>query len=227
MQQQIKKSWLLGVGLLGLAAAPQVTQATELTANAGLTSNYVFRGLTQTDDGIAVQGGVDYIHDLGFYAGAWASNVELTAGDKGYETDLYAGYNFKLNEDIIFDVGYITYLYTSVNGDPDASEIYFGGSYKEFSLTYYLGDRDNGADYSYIDFKYTMVLPQDYNLHLHAGTMDDDAANSDYHDIAAGVSKEFGGFNIGLTVTSIVDHDDSTMEDTEIFISATKAFNIM
>jgi len=214
------------VGLLGLAGITQAAEA-ELTANAGITSNYVFRGLTQTDDGIAVQGGVDYVHEVGVYAGAWASNVELANGDKGYEADLYVGYNFKLNEDVLFDVGYITYLYSSVAIN-DADEIYFGASFKDVSVTYYLGDVDGGTnnDYSYIDLKYSMALPSDFNLHVHYGNMSSDAANSDYQDVAVGVSKDIEGFDVGLTFTTI-DHDQSAAEDDIVFITASKAFNIM
>lgn len=214
----------MGVGLIGLVG---MTQAAELTANAGVTSNYVFRGLTQTDDGIAPQGGIDYVHEIGFYAGAWASNVEdSTVGDKGYETDLYAGYNFKLNENVMFDVGYIAYLYSSTATFDDADEIYFGASFKDVSLTYYVGNRDVGADYTYIDLKYSMALPSDFNLHLHYGNMADDANNSDYEDIAIGVSKDIAGFDVGLTVTSI-DGDSNVPEDDEIFISVTRVFNLM
>ena len=222
MQHQIKKSIALGVGLMGLAMS---TQAAELTANVGVTSNYVFRGITQTDDGVALQGGVDYVHEAGLYAGAWASNVEF-GNDKGYETDLYAGYNFKLNENVTFDVGYIAYLYSSLAGDNDASEIYFGAAFKDVSVTYYVGDRDAGADYAYIDLKYTMALPSDFSLHLHYGNMNDDAAGGDYQDAAIGVSKNVAGFDIGLTVTTI-DHDTPALEDDEVFITATKAFNLM
>jgi uncharacterized protein (TIGR02001 family) len=222
MQKQIKKSLILGVGLFSLAG---ITQATELTANAGITSNYVFRGITQTDDGIALQGGVDYVHDAGFYAGAWASNVEF-GNDKGYETDLYAGYNFKLNESVTFDVGYIAYLYHSLDSDADASEIYFGASFKDVSVTYYNGDRDAGPDYAYIDLKYTMALPSDFNLHLHYGHQDDDATASDYDDASLGVSKNIEGFDVGLTVTTI-DGDANVPDDNEVFLTVNKAFNLM
>jgi uncharacterized protein (TIGR02001 family) len=226
MQHRIKKSIVLGVGLIGLTLSSQATQAAELTANVGVTSNYVFRGLTQTDDGVALQGGVDYVHEAGVYAGAWASNVELSPGDKGYETDLYAGYNFKLNENVTFDVGYIAYLYSSTNGDPDADEIYFGAAFKDVSVTYYSGNRDVGADYSYIDLKYSMALPSDFNLHLHYGNMNDDAAGGDYQDAAIGVSKNIEGFDVGLTITTI-DHDTPALEDDEVFITVSKAFNLM
>jgi uncharacterized protein (TIGR02001 family) len=222
MQHKVKKAVFLGVGLLGVTG---ITQAAELTANVGVTSNYVFRGVTQTDDDPAVQGGIDYIHESGVYAGAWASNVDF-ANDTGFETDLYVGYNFKLNENVLFDVGYITYIYHSIAGDPDADEIYFGAAFKDVSVTYYSGDRDSGADYSYIDLKYTMALPSDFNLHLHYGRQDDDAPNSDYEDAAIGVSKNIEGFDVGITVTTI-DHDNPNAEDDEAFITVTKAFNLM
>jgi len=224
MLHQLKRSCLLGVGLIGLAGT---TQAAELTANVGVTSNYVFRGITQTDDGPAVQGGVDYIHENGFYAGAWASNVDFPNQGDGFEVDLYAGYNFKLNENVLFDVGYITYQYTD-SALSDADEIYFGASFKDFSVTYYVGDIDGGSnnDYAYIDLKYSMPLPSEFNLHLHYGNMNSDANNSDYEDVAIGVSKEIGGFDVGLTVTT-TDHDNAAVEDDEIFITVSKAFNLM
>ena len=46
------------------------------SANIGAVSNYMWRGVTQTQDGPAVQGGLDYAHASGFYAGLWASNVD-------------------------------------------------------------------------------------------------------------------------------------------------------
>ena len=222
MQTTIKKSVLVGVGLLGISG---LTQAAELTANVGVTSNYVFRGATQTDDGPAVQGGVDYTHDSGLYAGAWASNVEITPGDNGFETDLYAGYNFKLNEAVTFDVGYIAYLYHSTN-DFDASEIYFGASFKDFTATYYVGSTDGpgNTDYNYVDLKYSLVLPQDFTLHLHYGNMDVDVG-TDYEDASIGISKKVSEFDIGLTATTI-DYDGNTSDENEIFVTATKTFKL-
>ena len=61
------------------AAAPAYT----IGYNVGLYSQYVFRGLTQTSEKPAIQGGVDYSHASGFYAGAWASNVSWLE-DGGY-----------------------------------------------------------------------------------------------------------------------------------------------
>jgi uncharacterized protein (TIGR02001 family) len=73
----------LGALLLGLAgtgfaeetAAPE--DPNKVTANIGVVSNYMWRGVTQTQDAAAVQGGVDYAHASGFTAGVWASNVDF------------------------------------------------------------------------------------------------------------------------------------------------------
>ena len=219
MQSKIKQSILFGVGLLAVTGVAQA----ELTANVGVTSNYVFRGVTQTDDDPAVQGGVDFVHETGIYAGAWASNVESGSGDNGFETDLYVGYNFKLNEDVTFDVGYITYQYSSTN-IPDADEVFFGASFKDFSATYYRGDADNNVDYSYVDLKYSYVLPQEFTLHLHYGLLNSDG--EDAEDASVGVSKNIMDFDIGLTITTI-DYDGGTSDEDEIFITANKAFQIM
>ena len=110
---------------LGLAmmAAPV---AAELNANIGITSNYVWRGATQTNDASAVSGGVDFSHKAGFYAGTWVSNT--TANQ--YEHDIYGGYGFKTGP-VDLDVGFIQYLYPVGNGG-DFSEIYVNAVYKQF-----------------------------------------------------------------------------------------------
>ncbi len=225
MQSNIKQSILLGVGLVAIAGVAQA----ELTANVGATTNYVFRGETQTDDNIAIQGGVDYTHEFehdgSLYVGAWASNVETPTGDKGFETDFYAGYNFKLNESVSFDVGYITYQYSSVNL-ADIDEVFFGAAFKDVSLTYYAGNTDGpgNTDYSYIDLKYSFALPKDYNVHLHYGNYDPDSGTG-AEDVSIGVSKMLIGIDFSLTATSI-DRDNNT-DDTNVFITGVKTFDFL
>src|SRR5690242_19837831 len=57
------------------APAPAPTPEHTLTGNIGFFSQYIFRGLTQTDRDPAAQGGFDYSHSSGFYLGTWASNI--------------------------------------------------------------------------------------------------------------------------------------------------------
>ena len=86
-----------------------------LSANVGLTSNYLWRGVSQTDDGAAISGGIDYAADSGFYVGTWASNVDF-GDDASYELDFYAGFSGELPDGFGYDVGYIYYAY------PDSAE---------------------------------------------------------------------------------------------------------
>lgn len=88
-------------------AAPAL--ADDVAFNIGATNNYVFRGLTQTDKKFAVQGGVDFATDAGFYAGAWASNVDFKDGTDA-EIDLYGGYKTEAGG-FAWDVGVIAYTY--------------------------------------------------------------------------------------------------------------------
>ena len=89
-------------------AAPALSQ--DVSANAALTSDYVFRGVSQTDEGPAIQGGVDLTHGL-FYAGAWASNVDFFDSTDA-EIDLYAGFKPTLGAATL-DLGVIYYGYVN------------------------------------------------------------------------------------------------------------------
>lgn len=99
-----------------LAGAASAQDGPEIAWNAGLTSDYVFRGFSQTDQDPALFGGVDLTAG-DFYAGAWASQVNF--GDStDAEIDLYSGYRSEISGFAI-DVGVIAYLYTSQPGGAD------------------------------------------------------------------------------------------------------------
>lgn len=104
--------------LLGSTAIQAAEQKDyELFANINLTSNYIWRGVTQTNDQSAIQGGIDYQRKNGIYAGTWVSNV-----DNGYEQDWYVGYSFK-TDPVTWDVGYMLYTYPSLD-DQNFGELY-------------------------------------------------------------------------------------------------------
>jgi uncharacterized protein (TIGR02001 family) len=112
----------LALGLTGLAA-PASAQDAKVAFNVGVTSDYVFRGYSQTNEDPAIQGGVDLTAGS-FYAGAWASNVDF-GDDTDAEVDVYGGYRTEAGG-FALDFGVIGYLYA---GEPD------------------------GADYNYAEFK--------------------------------------------------------------------------
>ena len=127
------KRLLLLVGMLTIPSFAAVS------ANVSFASDYVWRGMTQSD-GPAIQGGFDFEAESGFYAGIWGSNVNFNNG-AGSELDLYLGYAFEVGS-IGVDVGYISYEY--IDSDPDATfdETYLGLSYGDFGLSFAFGDYD-------------------------------------------------------------------------------------
>ena len=92
------------IALAGQASAHDLLGGT-ISYNVAATSDYVFRGVTQTDGDAAIQGGIDYSKGM-FYVGTWASNVAFA----DYELDVYAGIKPTAG-DFTFDLGAITYQY--------------------------------------------------------------------------------------------------------------------
>ena len=140
------------------AAAPEHT----LTANVGIFSQYIFRGISQTAGKPALQGGFDYAHASGFYAGTWASNASWLEDFGLYtrsslEWDFYGGYKANFGDsDFFYDVGTIYYYYPG-NRNPgipnaDTWELYAGVGWKwasakfSYSLKDYFGAQPTGQD---------------------------------------------------------------------------------
>lgn len=115
----------VSIALMVSAAGLSGPALGQITGNVGAVSNYLFRGVTQTDDEAAIQGGFDFADDSGFYAGTWLSNVDF-GGKEDAEVDLYAGYGGTFGDSgVSWDVGAIYYLYPG-GGDLDYGETYFG-----------------------------------------------------------------------------------------------------
>jgi uncharacterized protein (TIGR02001 family) len=109
----MRKAFIWGV-LAGAAVAPALAQEATLTGNITLTTDYAFRGLSQTDNHPAVQGGFDASVGA-FYLGTWASSVDFGFG-ASMELDVYGGYKFAVGP-VALDVGAIGYLYPSAADD--------------------------------------------------------------------------------------------------------------
>jgi uncharacterized protein (TIGR02001 family) len=133
------------------AAAPAPEPDWTFTGNVGLFSQYVFRGLTQTNEKPAVQGGFDLGHKSGFYAGTWASNINWVSDavpppysvSASMEWDFYGGYKGSLPADFGYDLGVLYYYYPGNYGNappgytkPDTTELYGALTWKFLSLKY-------------------------------------------------------------------------------------------
>ena len=162
----------------------------ELTGNLGVTSNYIWRGVTQTDDQAAVQGGIDYIHETNLYAGVWTSNY---GNGNGYELDLYGGYRGTIGE-IPFDTGIIMYQYPVANTGDDATEIYGRLDFYLLAATAaFTIDKDGTSQDNdlYLSVGSDVDLGKDRSLTLLLGMYEfDDPALEDYKHFHAALKKD-------------------------------------
>jgi uncharacterized protein (TIGR02001 family) len=133
--------------VLAQAAPAKAEPEFTIAGNAGLFSDYRFRGYSQTDYNPALQGGIDFAHKSGFYLGNWNSNVNSTLyNGASLEMDFYGGYKTTFG-DFGLDVGTIYYYYPGTGAygpfEADNWEVYIGGSWGPLSAKYY---------YSFTDF---------------------------------------------------------------------------
>lgn len=97
-----------------------------VSGSVGLVSDYRFRGVSQSDKEMAIQGGVTVTHKSGFYVGTWASNLSGwgTFGGSNMELDVFGGYAFPLNDNLKLDVGLTWYMYPGGSDNTDFVEPY-------------------------------------------------------------------------------------------------------
>ena len=169
---------LLAVSIaLAAVAVPSLSSA-EVAYNAGVVTDYRYRGISQTRLQPALQGGVDY-SDGGFYLGAWASTIKWIKDAKGganIELDLYGGYKGELAKDLGYDVGLLTYQYPSNRLSPSANttEIYGALSFGPASLKYShsvsnLFGFANSKNSGYLDFSASFDVGGGVSLAPHLG----------------------------------------------------------
>lgn len=111
------------------------------SASATLTSDYVFRGISQSQEDWALQGELAFEHESGFYGGIWGSSVDFIPDDASYldedganvELDLYVGYSWDLADKWVGDVQVVRYVYPGTNEgvDYDYAELIGSVSYDE------------------------------------------------------------------------------------------------
>jgi uncharacterized protein (TIGR02001 family) len=114
-----------------LAAAPafaqtEVPSAFTLSGSVALTSDYRLRGVSQSDKGMAVQGGLTLAHESGFYASGWASNLAGwgTFGGPNLELDLIGGYKHTIGANGTIDAGLTWYMYPGGADKTDYAEAF-------------------------------------------------------------------------------------------------------
>jgi uncharacterized protein (TIGR02001 family) len=218
--------------MAAMAALPALAEESPhtLSGNVGVTSDYIFRGVTQTQHEPAIQGGVDYSHKSGLYLGAWASNVSWVSegipggykDNNSLEIDLYGGYKGAL-DDLGYDLGLIHYYYPgdTIAGatTPDTTEVYLGASWKFLSLKYshvvsdyfiaWGGPSGSGVSANqktrgsgYIDLSLGYPLADGWAVLAHLGHQNvENYDDASYTDWKLGISKDIGFGTLTLAYT--------------------------
>jgi uncharacterized protein (TIGR02001 family) len=136
-----------GAVALGLLCVPVAVHAEEaaspytVSANVGVFSQYVFRGISYTQEKPAVQGGFDLAHESGLYIGIWGTNVsDLALSNATGEIDVYGGYA-KTIGDFTYDVGFLQFIFPGGKYDPSGEslntlELYAGVTWKFLNVKY-------------------------------------------------------------------------------------------
>lgn len=216
---------ILTTAALAAGLAVSATSAlAEVSGNVALTTDYTFRGISQTSELPAIQGGFDYEHESGFYAGVWGSNVEFEVSEVNMELDVYAGFGFEVSEDVALDVGLLHYQYPGDSGlNFDYTEVYasvgfYGATVGVNYSPEYFGDTDA---FIYAYGEYSLSVDENFSIDAHVGynlwegeeefgsflgaVSEDDG----YVDYSIGVSTELEGIGLSLAyVGTNIDDDE-------------------
>jgi len=213
----------IAASLLAGATATSV-QAAEISANVSLVSDYRFRGISQSDEDIAIQGGFDLGFDNGIYIGTWGSSVDFDSNDGfdgSLELDYYIGWGMDIGENSAIDVGYLYYDYPGDDGaEGDYQELY--GSFSFHDLTVgmaysddYYGETDT---FFYYYAGYSIGLGENLSLDLHAGynDLDEDGGflsdgQDSYTDYSVGLTWSVMGVDLGAAYVG------TTLDEEEVF----------
>lgn len=206
--------------------------AATVTGTAAVTSDYVFRGVSQTNGDPAVQAGFEWA-DAGFYAGAWGSNIswlsDLSSDDaeisSSLELDVYAGFRGSLGDGAAFDVGAIYYAYPgdfpSGFNDADTAELYGAITFNVFTAKYSYAVTDlfgypDSDGSGYLDLAANVPFAGTWTLNLHAGHQWIESNEAfEYLDWKVGVTKAFAnGFSLAA---AYLDTDAETPLYTNAF----------
>ncbi|MFA7430524.1 MAG: TorF family putative porin [Rhodospirillaceae bacterium] len=224
----MKKIALLSLAVMAIPVVAVAQDAKilpgEISGNVGIASDYTFRGISQTDEKPAVQGGIDWEHEAGLYLGVWGSNVDFnTNTGETAEIDVYGGWGNSIGA-FSYSIGGTYYAYPGANDGTNFD--FFEGS---LTAGYTVMDGlDLGATYAYspeysgdngdahyiqasIDYGFDIGLPISLGATIGHQTIEDNASWGvpDYTDWSATASVNIDGVDLGV---SYVDTSLSTGE---------------
>ena len=214
--------------------------AGSLSFNASLTTDYRYRGYSQTRLKPALQGGADYDFGNGFYLGTWASTIKWvkdSGGDANVEIDVYGGYKTEVAKGLTLDVGLLQYLYPSNQLNPSANtlEVYGALTYGVFTAKYshstsnLFGFADSKGS-GYLDLSAALDLGEGFTLTPHVGHQRvKNLSSASYTDYALTLTKDYAGFTwsgavIRAATDAYVGPGNKNLAKTALVLSVKKVF---
>lgn len=211
--------------ILGISASQAGAAELTLSGDVTFTSDYAFRGISQTEEAPALQGGLSLSDASGFYLSVWGSNVDFLS-EGTLELDVMLGWSGAINDDWSTDVGIMRYGYpnTAIPGS-NFWELYGSLSYKDltFGLAYSDDYYANAGDFIYVYANYSYAITEAISLDLHVGQNEYDDSSSSYMDWSIGISTEVLGAGVSLTYVD-TDIDDLYTADSRVIFAVTKSF---
>lgn len=227
------------LALSALSTSAFAQEAAEEESSSGfsgtfaVTSDYVFRGISQTNEDPAFQAGLTYTSPFGLYVGTWVSNVDFGAGDPDWEVDGFIGYGIDFAENWNFDVMVNRYNYPGA-GASNYNELITKTTFLDtYSLTVaYTNDiygLDEDSFYYALDGNWT--LPHDFTIGAHVGRTTYASAlvdYQDYTDYSVSVGKALGPLALSVGYYDTDDKGNQNfgekLADHRVVVSGTIAF---
>lgn len=186
----------------------------EVQGTLEVSSNYVWRGVSQSADSPGVSGGLDYSKGS-FYGGVWVSNAvgvksaSATSTHNNYEFDVYGGYSAATQGGINYDVGVIGYLYPIGVTPSDFGEVYANASYSgldgSVSYTFDAEGTQKGDIYTSLSYDLVEETQTGLGVEVGAGYYKIDSGRN-YSHVTIGASK--GDLTMSLDKNNIPDDND-------------------
>jgi uncharacterized protein (TIGR02001 family) len=221
MKSKLLNSLILAAFAIPGVAMADTAPASPFSGNVSLVSQYLYRGVAQTNYKPAIQGGFDYVNPNGFYAGTWGSSISWLTDGKYYsssslELDTYAGYSASFATDYTYNVGFLRYNYPGEYTAPqitaNTNELYGSIGWKMLSAKYsrsftnlFGTANSSGSSYLELNATYTLEGPA-VDLAAHYGKQTVAGAGNDtstYSDFNVKASKTFSGYTYALLLSKL------------------------
>jgi uncharacterized protein (TIGR02001 family) len=234
----------LALALPAFADDPAPAPADPLSINVSVTSDYRYRGISQSRLQPALQGGADYAFDSGFYVGTWLSTIKWIkdtpgGGSTPAEWDIYGGYKTEIVKGLTLDVGGLKYQYVNNKLVPSANtfEVYGALTYGPVTAKYShstttLFGFPNSKNSGFLDLSASFDLGEGFTLAPEVGhqTVKNDGFHS-YTTYSLTLNKDYAGFTWGAAVvgtdadkTAYLSPSGENLGKTSLVVSVKKTF---